>query len=321
MQPAGSASSRGGWSPVSLCRSASSSRSSSANFAGAAEAPVLLGTAASFGVLAGEGVQNTGDTTVQGDLGTSPNPAVVGFPPGIVSGTIHAADEVAEQAQADALVAYNSAAGRSPSGPPFGGPTDLGGMTLPGGVYKSPSSLAITGTLTLDGQNDPDTVFIFQAASTLITAVDSTVALVNGAQACNVFWQVGSSATLGVDSEFVGTILALTAISANRASRSGGPFTDSHRRDNSQRQHNCGAPLYRARVDIELFFFFFFFFFFFDKHDERDCTRRHHDDNDVLGTPGVRLLNDSSGFPRNGSRHRGTTLGITLRRYDAAVYD
>ncbi|MEY2398555.1 MAG: hypothetical protein QOJ00_1729, partial [Actinomycetota bacterium] len=98
-------------------------------------------------------------------------------------------------------------------------PTDLGGKTLVGGVYNTPSSFGITGTLTLDGQNNPDSTFIFQAGSTLITEPNSSVSLINGAQACNVFWQVGSSATLGVGSTFVGTVISLTSISANTNAR------------------------------------------------------------------------------------------------------
>ena len=182
--------------------------------AGAVEAAVGLGTADSFGVLAGAGVTNTGDSIINGDLGTCPTPAITGFPPGVVNGTTHANDAVACGAQADLTIAYNDAAGRAPT-TTYGGPTDLAGQTLVGGVYKSPSSFANAGTLTLDGQANPDTVFIFQAGSTVITSPNSHVTLVNGAQACNVFWQVGSSATLGVSSTFVGTVLALTSITAN----------------------------------------------------------------------------------------------------------
>ncbi|CAN5122434.1 hypothetical protein BH24ACT1_BH24ACT1_11750 [soil metagenome] len=181
---------------------------------GAGSHPVGLGTADPFAVLAGAGVTDAGSSTVNGDLGTCPTTAITGFPPGVVNGTIHAGDEVCFQAQADLTSAYNDAAGRAPT-TTYAGPTDLGGETLVAGVYNSPESFAITGTLTLDAQNDPDAVFIFQAGSTLITAPNSTVALLNGAQACNVFWQVGSSATLGVNSTFVGTILALTDITAN----------------------------------------------------------------------------------------------------------
>ncbi|HUQ63567.1 MAG TPA: ice-binding family protein [Acidimicrobiales bacterium] len=182
-----------------------------ATVVGAAQAPVGLGTAGAFAVLGGAGVTNTGPTIVNGDLGTCPTPSVTNFPPGIVNGATHQADAVACGAQDDLTIAYNDAAGRAPT-VTYAGPTDLGGSTLTPGVYKSPSSFAITGTLTLDAQGDPNAVFIFQVGSTLITATNSKVLFTNGAQACNVFWQVGSSATLGVGSTFVGTILALTSI-------------------------------------------------------------------------------------------------------------
>jgi hypothetical protein len=180
----------------------------------AAQPPVGLGTADSYAVLAGQTVTNTGPSTVNGDLGVTPGAAITGFPPGTVNGTIHAADAVALQAQSDLTTAYNDAAGRTP---PAAVPADLGGLTLTGGVYKSASALQLTGALTLDAQGDPNTVFIFQAASTLITASASHVNLINGAQPCNVFWQVGSSATLGTSSVFVGNILALTSVSMNNA--------------------------------------------------------------------------------------------------------
>ena len=177
----------------------------------AATAPVGLGTAGSFAVLAGTTVTNTGPSTISGDLGVSPGTAVTGFPPGIVSnGTIHSADAVAAQAQSDLTTAYNDAAGRSPTAsvPAFIG----AGSTLAPGVYKASSSLEVGGALTLDAGGDPNAVFIFQAPSTLITDSASSVILTNGAQACNVFWQVGSSATLGTTTTFEGNILALTSI-------------------------------------------------------------------------------------------------------------
>jgi hypothetical protein len=180
----------------------------------ALEAPVNLGTTQSFAVLAGAGVTNTGPSTISGDLGTCPTPAITGFPPGtVINGTIHAADAVCLQAQSDLTIAYNDAAGRAPT-TTYPGVQDLGGLTLTPGVYKA-TAFAITGTLTLDAQGDPGAVWIFQAGSTLITAVNSSVIVINGGQPCNVFWQVGSSATLGVGSTFVGTVLALTDITAN----------------------------------------------------------------------------------------------------------
>jgi Ice-binding-like len=177
-------------------------------------APVGLGTAGSFAVLAGTTVTNTGPSTISGDLGVSPGTAVTGFPPGIVSnGTIHSADGVADGAQSDLTTGYNDAAGRSPTAnvPAFIG----AGQTLAPGVYKASSSLDVGGSLTLDAGGDPNAVFIFQAPSTLVTDSASSVILTNGAQACNVFWQVGSSATLGTNSAFTGSILALTSISVN----------------------------------------------------------------------------------------------------------
>ncbi len=181
-----------------------------ANAAG--PAPVGLGTVAPFAVLAGTpAVTNTGPTTISGDLGISPAAAVTGFPPGTVSGTIHVADAVALQAQSDLGIAYTDAAGRTPATVLAGG--TLGGKTLVSGVYSTGgATLGLTGTLTLDGQGDPNAVWIFQATSDLVTASSSAVRFINGAQPCNVFWQVTSSATLGSGSTFAGSILALTSI-------------------------------------------------------------------------------------------------------------
>ncbi|MDQ2933737.1 MAG: ice-binding family protein [Chloroflexota bacterium] len=175
-------------------------------------APVGLGTAAPFAVLAGTpAVTNSGPTTITGDVGIHPAVAVTGFPPGTVNGTIHMADAVALQAKSDLVTAYNDAAGRTPVTVVAGG--TLGGKTLVAGVYKAGGvALDLTGTLTLDGQNDPNSVWVFQATSSLITASSSSVKLINGASPCNVFWQVTSSATLGSGSTFVGTIMALTSI-------------------------------------------------------------------------------------------------------------
>jgi hypothetical protein len=162
-----------------------------------------------FSVLAGSTVTNTGSSVVSGDVGVSPGTAVTGFPPGLAGGTIHLADGAAAQAQATLTAGYIDAAGRSGGSSVAG---DLVGQTLTGGIYKSTSSLAISGDVTLDAQGNPDTVFIFQISSTLTTGSGSHVVLANGAKACNVFWQVGSSATLGTNSIFKGNILALTSI-------------------------------------------------------------------------------------------------------------
>jgi hypothetical protein len=162
-----------------------------------------------FSVLAGSTVTNTGSTVITGDVGVSPGTAVTGFPPGLASGAIHKADGLAAQAQTALKTAYVDAAGR------LGGTTvagDLAGKTFTSGVYKSTSSLALSGDVTLDAQGNPAAVFIFQISSTLTTGSGSHVVLANGASACNVFWQVGSSATLGTNSVFKGNILALTSI-------------------------------------------------------------------------------------------------------------
>lgn len=186
---------------------------------------VQLGTAESFAVLAGSTVTNTGASRLHEDLGLWDAPvetgvAVTGFGPGAGDGQLvppaefHIDDAVAEQAQADLTAAYVDAANRP--GATSTGTADLGGLELQGGVYDVPGgAIELTGTLTLDGAGNADSVFIFQADSTLITASSSTVKLINGAQACNVFWQVGSSATLGETSVFVGNILALTSITVN----------------------------------------------------------------------------------------------------------
>ena len=179
--------------------------------------PVLLGTTQSFAVLAGTGITNTGPTTITGDIGSSPTHSETGFGSiTIVNGTNHndpdPNDAVTQQAKVDLVTAYNDAAGRTPDAV---APGDIGGLTFTPGVYRSGSSIGLTGTVTLDAQGDPNAVFVFQAGSTLITASGSRVKLVNGAQACNVFWQVGSSATLGTTTALAGNILALTSITIN----------------------------------------------------------------------------------------------------------
>jgi len=175
---------------------------------------VALGTADSFAVLAGSTVTNTGPTTVHGNLGVSPGSAITGFLPGIVSGGVmHANDAVAMQAQNDLTMAYNFAAGEA-CGTVLTG-QDLGGLTLTPGVYCFGSSAQLTGTLTLNAQGDPNAVFVFQIGSTLTTASNSSVGFINGGQGDSVFWQIGSSATLGTTTAFAGNILALTSITLN----------------------------------------------------------------------------------------------------------
>jgi Ice-binding-like len=175
-----------------------------------ATASVGLGSAASFSVLGGSTVTNTGPTTMFGDLGLSPGSSVTGAPH--VLGQIHVDDAVAVGAKNDLTTAYNDAALRSSNG---SAGTDLAGQTFLPGVRNASSSLLLSsGAVTLDAKGDPNAVFIFQVGSTLITASNTSVLLINGAQACNVFWQVGSSATLGTGTQFVGTIMALATITA-----------------------------------------------------------------------------------------------------------
>src|SRR5690242_8810617 len=180
----------------------------------ASQAPVTLGAAANFAVLAGSTVTSTGLSQVTGDVGVSPGTAVTGFPPATVNGAIHAGDPAAAQAIASLTTAFNDAAGRTVAPVTVAG--NLGGRTLAPGLYKSTSSLAISsGDLTLDAQGDANAVFIFQIASTLTTTTGRQVILSGGAKAANIFWQVGSSATLGTTSVLKGTIMADQSISVN----------------------------------------------------------------------------------------------------------
>jgi len=172
-----------------------------------------LATASAFSVLAGSTVTNTGPTTVDRSVGVHPGTAVTGRNTMTVGGTVHQATPVALQAKEDLTNAYDDAAGQTD------GVTvvddELGGETLPGGIYRHNSGMGLTGALTLDGENNPNSVWVFQASSTLTTASNASVVLINQANPCNVFWQVGSSATLGTSTAFVGTIMALTSITMN----------------------------------------------------------------------------------------------------------
>ena len=177
---------------------------------------VNLGTAGSFAVLAGSTVTNTGDTMIDGNLGVSPGTAVTGFGPGLVTdGAIYSGLPAATAAESDLLAGYNFAASEAcPGGNNLTG-TDLGGLTLTPGVYCFSSTAAMTGTLTLNGLGDPNAVFLFQVLSALTVAGYSSVNLENGAEGANVFWEVGSNATLGTDAALQGDILAYGSISLN----------------------------------------------------------------------------------------------------------
>jgi type VI secretion system secreted protein VgrG len=169
--------------------------------------PGILGSAAQFTILAGSTVSNTGLTTIVGKVGVSPGLALVGIPAGTV---VHAGDPVAALAQADTTTAYNYLAGL-PCGTVLTG-LDLGGRTLAPGVYCFTSSAGLTGTLVLDGQGQPNPLFVFQIGSTLVTANVAGVTMINGARPCGVFWQTGSSATVGIASNFAGNIIALASV-------------------------------------------------------------------------------------------------------------
>jgi cell division septation protein DedD len=184
-----------------------------ASTANAAQGPVGLGTADSFAVLAGSGITNTGPTTITGDIGTFPTPSETGMGTVTLHGANNHGNAVTQGAKQDLTTAYNDAAGR---GPVTSVATELGGTTLPPGVYGNPT-LGLTGALTLDAQGDSSAQFIFLADSTLITASNSEVRLINGAQACNVVWKVGSSATFGTGTSFVGDVLSHTSITADTA--------------------------------------------------------------------------------------------------------
>jgi hypothetical protein len=168
-----------------------------------------LGTATSFAVLAGAGITNTGPTTISGDIGTFPTTSETGTASITLNGANHAGDGTTQSAKTDLTTAYTTAAGEGPTLPIT---ADLAGQVLTAGVYNSGSSIGLSGALTLNAAGDPNAVFVFQAGSTLTTGSGSSVVLTNGAQACNVYWQIGSSATLGTNSSFTGSILALTSV-------------------------------------------------------------------------------------------------------------
>ncbi|MDE3008659.1 MAG: DUF3494 domain-containing protein [Acidobacteriota bacterium] len=188
--------------------------------ASAATSTVNLGSSSTFAILAGSTITNTGSSVISGNIGLSPGTSITGFPPGIEStGTTSVANPTAVQAQTDLVTAYNDAAGRTPATTE---PSELGGLTLAAGVYTVASSATLTGTLTLNGANDATSTFIIQIPAGLTTASASSIVLENGAQACNVFWQVTSSATLGTGSSFAGTLMALSSITATTGAKVSG---------------------------------------------------------------------------------------------------
>ena len=171
-----------------------------------------LGRASSSTILAYATITNTGDTIITGDVSLSPGTSITGFPPGLIIGTQHITDSTAANAKIDATAAYDCLSTLSPTGSVG---ADIGGTSIDPGIYSVSSSLAITGTVILNGGGNPDAVFIFQIPSTFIPAVDAIVELTNEAQPCNIYWLVGSSATLSVGSTTMGNIIASSSITIN----------------------------------------------------------------------------------------------------------
>ncbi len=205
-----------------------------------------LGTAGPFVVLGGSSVTNVGPSVLNGDLGVSPGTSLVGFGlPAVVNGATHNNDAVAGQAKSDLVTAYNVAAGQPVTADLTG--QDLGGLSLTAGAYNYSTSAQLTGQLTLDAQGDPNAQFVFMIGSTLTTASASSVRMINGASPCNVYWQVGSSATLGSTTDFQGSVLALTSITMNNdataqgrmLARNGAITLD----DNTLTASQCQAPV------------------------------------------------------------------------------
>lgn len=181
--------------------------------AAAKASEVNLGTASPFVVLGGSGVTNTGPSVLNGDLGVTPGTSLTGFNEAVVNGAIHNNDAVAEGAQSDFNTAFGVAGGQPISEDLTG--KDLGGLSLTPGVYGYSSSALLTGQLTLNAQGNPKAQFVFVIGSALTTESASSVKLINGASPCNVYWRVGSSATLGTTTDFQGNLMALSDITVN----------------------------------------------------------------------------------------------------------
>jgi hypothetical protein len=180
-------------------------------------ATVYLRSAAAFAILAGAGVTNGGPTNITGDVGIFPGTAITGFPPGVIHGTLRAGGPVAQQAEKDLTRAYNDAMAHA--GPFVTVSGNLGGMTLAPGLYKSTSSLAVSsGDLTLDGHGHSTAVFVILMASSFTMTTGRKIFLTNGANADNIFWAVGSSATLGTGCIFRGNLLVYQSISVGSGS-------------------------------------------------------------------------------------------------------
>ena len=178
-------------------------------------------------------------------LGVHPGSAATGFPPGIVGGETHLADAVALQAKSDLTTAFTDAAGRTPF---TSHASELGGSTLIPGVYRIEAA-QLTGTLTLDAQGDPQAVFIFQIDSALTTASNSSVVFINGSSPCNVFWKIGSSATIGTGTHFVGNIMALASIAMQTGATLAGPRAGSNRRGHPRHQRHHQACMQHTNVN------------------------------------------------------------------------
>ena len=181
----------------------------------------VLGTSGMFALLASSTITNTGSSILTGDVGLYAGSSVTGFPPGIILGTVHVDDGVAQRAQTYAKTAYNFIYAQTPP-TLLTSVTGLDGLTLVPGVYKAKTSLSLaqlgSATLILDGKNNPDAAWYFQVGSTLVTGAGgvATIQMINGGKACNVYWQVGSSATINEDvqpsSVFLGSVIALVSV-------------------------------------------------------------------------------------------------------------